>query len=265
MLESRFTILRRKRLAFCHNKKTKLINKSYKKEELFLETIKEGLKEAALAIIPLASFVLILSLIFLPINFENIGRILLGAALALVGLFLFLQGTKISLIPMGELIGAFLPKSGSLILLVATAFIFSFSVTFADPSVHVMVEQFKSLSTGGVPAELLALLVSIGIGVLVTFALIRIVLSIPIRLVLSIGYIIIIILSFFAPKELVPFFLDSGSISTGPMAVPCVIALGLGTASVLGGKNSLENGFGLVGIATLGPILTLMIWGVLFL
>lgn len=228
-----------------------------------MNVIKQGLKEAALAILPLTFLVLILSLIFLPFSPENITRIVIGSLFTLVGLFLFLQGTKISLIPMGELIGAYLPKSGSLVLLMATAFIFSFSVTLADPSVHVMVEQFKNLSASGVPPKLLALLVSIGMGLLVTLALIRIVFSIPIRLILVIGYLGVIILSFLAPKNLVPFFLDSGSISTGPMAVPCIIALGLGTASVLGGKSSLEDGFGLVGLATLGPILTLMIWGVI--
>ncbi len=228
-----------------------------------MNVIKQGLKEAALAILPLTFLVLILSLIFLPFSPENITRIVIGSLFTLVGLFLFLQGTKISLIPMGELIGAYLPKSGSLVLLMATAFIFSFSVTLADPSVHVMVEQFKNLSASGVPPKLLSILVSIGMGLLVTLALIRIVFSIPIRLILIIGYLGVIILSFLAPKNLVPFFLDSGSISTGPMAVPCIIALGLGTASVLGGKSSLEDGFGLVGLATLGPILTLMIWGVL--
>ncbi len=230
-----------------------------------MNVIKQGLKEAAMAILPLTFLVLILSIIFLPFSLETIGRIVIGSFFTLVGLFLFLQGTKISLIPMGELIGAYLPQSGSLALLMATAFIFSFSVTLADPSVHVMVEQFKNLSASGVPPKLLAVLVSLGMGLLVTLALIRIVFSIPIRLILVIGYLGVITLSFLAPKNLVPFFLDSGSISTGPMAVPCIIALGLGTASVLSGKSSLEDGFGLVGLATLGPILTLMIWGVLFL
>ncbi|HHY18337.1 MAG TPA: DUF1538 domain-containing protein [Firmicutes bacterium] len=230
-----------------------------------MNVIKEGLKEAAMAILPLTIFVLILNFVFLPFSWETIGMILLGALITLIGLFLFLHGTKISLIPMGELIGAYLPQSGSMLLLVLTAFIFIFSVTLADPSVHVMVETFKNLADSGIPPKLLSLLVSAGMGILVTFALLRIVFSIPIRLVLIVGYLSIIVLSYFAPTELVPFFLDSGSISTGPLAVPCIIALGLGTASVLGGKDSLEDGFGLVGIATLGPILTMMIWGVFFL
>ena len=230
-----------------------------------MNVIKEGLKEAAMAILPLTIFVLILNFVFLPFSWETIGMILLGALITLIGLFLFLHGTKISLIPMGELIGAYLPQSGSMLLLVLTAFIFIFSVTLADPSVHVMVETFKNLADSGIPPKLLSLLVSAGMGILVTFALLRIVFSIPIRLVLIVGYLSIIVLSYFAPTELVPFFLDSGSISTGPLAVPCIIALGLGTASVFGGKDSLEDGFGLVGIATLGPILTMMIWGVFFL
>jgi hypothetical protein len=230
-----------------------------------LDTIKNGLLEAASAILPLTIAVLVLTFIFLPWSWTRVSQVIFGSFLTFIGLFLFLEGTKISLIPMGELIGAYLPKSGSLLLLVSTAFIFSFSVTLADPSVHVMVEQFKGLADSGVPPQLLSFLVSAGIGFLVTFALLRIIFKIPIRLVLSLGYLLIIGLSFIAPKELVPFFLDSGSITTGPMAVPCIIALGLGTASVLKGSNPLEDGFGLVGLATLGPILTLMIWGVIFL
>ncbi|MDD4263558.1 MAG: DUF1538 family protein [Firmicutes bacterium] len=111
----------------------------------------------------------------------------------------------------------------------------------------------------------LAYIVAAGMGLLVAFALLRIIFSIPIRQVLTYGYLLVIVLSFFVPQNLLPFFLDSGSISTGPMAVPCIIALGQGTASVLSGKNSLDDGFGLVGIATLGPILILMILGVILL
>lgn len=232
-----------------------------------LNEIRQGLKEAALAIIPLATFVLLLSLIFLPNHMENISRLLIGALFCLVGLFLFLYGTKISITPMGELIGAYLPKSGSLILLIATALIFVFSVTIADPSVSVMVSQFQDLAAGdiGISPNYLAYIVAAGMGLLVAFALLRIIFSIPIRQVLTYGYLLVIVLSFFVPQNLLPFFLDSGSISTGPMAVPCIIALGQGTASVLSGKNSLDDGFGLVGIATLGPILILMILGVILL
>jgi hypothetical protein len=232
-----------------------------------LNEIRQGLKEAALAIFPLAALVLVLSLIFLRGDTENIVRIFIGAIFSWIGLFLFLFGTNISIISMGERIGAYLPKSGSMLLLIATAFLLVFLVTTADPSVSVMVSQFEGLAAGSIniPPKYLAYIVAAGMGLLSAFALMRIVLNIKIRTVLSIGYLLVLILSIFAPKDLLPFFLDSGSISTGPLVVPCIIALGQGTASVLSGRNSLDDGFGLVGLATLGPILILMVLGVFVL
>ena len=114
-------------------------------------------------------------------------------------------------------------------LLVATSFIFTFSVTIADPSVHVLVSQVASFPDAGINPSLLAVLISGGMGLLVTVAILRIVFDVPMKYILLGVYSAAIILSFFTKPELVPFFFDSGSVSTGPMAVPCIISLGLGT------------------------------------
>jgi hypothetical protein len=224
--------------------------------------LQEAVAEVVAAVAPLTIAVAVLSIIFLGFSWTNLIQLLVGAFFTTVGLFLFLRGTRIALLPMGEMIGAYLPKHGSMALLVATSFIFTFSVTIADPSVHVLVSQVASFPDAGINPSLLAVLISGGMGLLVTIAILRIILNVPIKYILLGVYSAVIILSFFTKPELVPFFFDSGSVSTGPMAVPCIISLGLGTASVLQRKQSLADGFGLVGLATLGPILVLMIWGV---
>jgi hypothetical protein len=221
-----------------------------------------AIAEVVTAVGPLTIAVAVLSTVFLGFSWRTLAQLLIGAAFTTAGLFLFLRGVRVALLPMGEMIGAYLPKRGAPMLLVVTAFIFSFSVTIADPSVHVLVTQVASFPNSGIHPQLLAILLSGGIGFLVTIAILRILLNIPIKWLFTGAYIAVIILSFFTRPELVPLFLDSGSVSTGPMAVPCIIALGLGTASVLQRKQSLADEFGLVGLATLGPILVLMVWGV---
>ena len=218
--------------------------------------------EVVNAVAPLTVAVAVLSTVFLGLSWATLAQLIIGALFTTAGLFLFLRGTRIALLPMGEMIGAYLPRHGSTALLVATAFIFSFSVTIADPSVHVLVGQVGSFPDSGINPQVLAILLSGGMGLLVTIAILRILLNIPIKWLFAGAYIAVIVLSSFTHPELVPLFLDSGSVSTGPMAVPCIIALGLGTASVLQRKQTLADEFGLVGLATLGPILVLMVWGV---
>ncbi len=221
-----------------------------------------AITEVVSAVGPLTIAVAILGAIFLGFSWGALAQLLVGAVFTAVGLFLFLRGVRVALLPMGEMIGAYLPKRGSPVLLAVTAFVFTFSVTIADPSVHVLVAQVASFPDSGINPQLLAILLSGGMGLMVTIAILRMLLNVPIKWVFTGAYIAVIALSFFTRPELAPLFLDSGSVSTGPMAVPCIIALGLGTASVLQRKQSLADEFGLVGLATLGPILVLMVWGV---
>ncbi|MEA4884470.1 MAG: DUF1538 domain-containing protein [Clostridia bacterium] len=223
----------------------------------------QALMEVITAVAPLTIAVASLGALFLDVSWTDLARIAIGASFAAIGLLFFLRGTRIALLPMGEIIGASLPARSSPALLVITAFVFSFSVTIADPSLHVLTAQVASLQDSSLSVRMLGVMISSGMGFLVTVAMLRIVLNIPSRLLFIAGYSIAILLSFFTVPELAPLFFDSGSAATGPMVVPCVIALGLGTASVLQRKRSLADEFGLVGLATLGPVLVMMVWGVI--
>ena len=137
--------------------------------------------EVVNAVAPLTVAVAVLSTVFLGLSWATLAQLIIGALFTTAGLFLFLRGTRIALLPMGEMIGAYLPRHGSTALLVATAFIFSFSVTIADPSVHVLVGQVGSFPDSGINPQVLAILLSGGMGLLVTIAILRILLNIPIK------------------------------------------------------------------------------------
>jgi hypothetical protein len=184
--------------------------------------------------------------------------------MVMTGMFLFLQGVKIGLLPMGEAIGAELPKRGSMIFLLFFAFVLGFMVTLAEPDVWVLVGYVDTVSEGLVNRYILVLFVALGVGIFVTLAMLRIVLNVPIAYLLAGGYIIILILSFFTPADFVPISFDAGGVTTGPVTVPFILALGLGVTAVLGGRSSFNDGFGLIGLASIGPVLGVMILGIIY-
>jgi hypothetical protein len=146
----------------------------------------------------------------------------------------------------------------------AAAFIIGVAVTIADPDVMVLANQVGLVSGGEIGRLLLILVVACGMGFFVMLAMLRIVLGVPIQYVLAIGYSIVLILSLFAPSNYVPLAFDAGAVATGPLIVPFILSVGLGTASVLEGRSALRDGFGIMGLASLGPILAVMLLGVIY-
>lgn len=191
-------------------------------------------------------------------------RFLLGSVMVIIGFIFFMRGIKIGLIPLGELIGAEVPKKGSVLLVMAIAFIMGTAVTIAEPDVRVLSYQVDTVSDGQVNRNILVLMIALGVGIFVCMAMLRIIKRIPIAYLLFAGYILIFILSFFTPKNFIPVSFDAGGVTTGPVTVPFIIALGLGTASVLGGRSTISDGFGLIGLASIGPIISVMILGVIY-
>lgn len=123
--------------------------------------------------------------------------------------------------------------------------------------------QFAEISEGAVSKSVLIGFVAIGVGFFVALAMYRIVRGTSIRKVLTIGYLIVLGVSFFTPARFLPLAFDSGGVTTGPMTVPFILSLGAGTSAVLQGRSVLADGFGLVGLASLGPIIAVMLLGVL--
>ena len=222
------------------------------------------LREVVLAVLPVSLIVCVLQLTLLHMPWDVFARFALGALFVGGGLFLFLLGVKMGLLPMGEMIGAELPKSGYVKYLVLMSFLLGTAITVAEPDVRVLANQIDFVSAGLISRNILVFVVALSVGICVGGAVLRIVLGVPIVKVLVGGYAVILALSFFTPESFLPIAYDAGGVTTGPVTVPFIIALGLGTVGVLRGKNSFSDGFGLVGLASIGPVIGVMILGMIY-
>lgn len=229
-----------------------------------MQNLKETANEVILAVMPIAGVIFLLqfSIIWLP--WSSFLQFIIGLVLVTIGLILFLIGVHVGLLPIGELIGAALPKSGKLWMVLLFSFILGFAATVAEPDVRVLATQIDTVSEGGISKNLLIYSVALGLAFFVALAMLKIVFNIPIIYILTTGYVAVFLLAWFTPASFIPISFDSGGVTTGPMAVPFILALGVGVASVLRGKSASTDGFGLVALASIGPILAVLILGIFF-
>jgi len=226
--------------------------------------IRETFLEISQAIVPIAILVMVLIVVFVP-NWQPMAlQFLLGIFMVMLGLGLFLLGIRVGLLPLGEAIGAELPQWGALLPILFFVFVLGVAVTAAEPDVRVLAAKVDIVSGGEIARQTLTTLVAVGVGLFMVVAIVRMVLGIPIGYVLLAGYLAVFALSYFVPPHFVPVSFDAGGVTTGPMTVPFVLALGTGLASVLGGRASLADSFGYVALASLGPVLAVMLLGVIY-
>lgn len=219
--------------------------------------------EVLRAIAPLIAVVIILQFTFVKASAGTFIQFLVGSVLAIAGMIFFLLGIEVGILPAGRAVGAGLVERRSLWLMVAVAFLVGFSATIGEPDVLVLSKQAHVTTGGAVPEDGLVYIIGIGLAFFVTMAMMRIVFGVRIAYLLTASYLIVIILSFFTPPEFVPLAFDSGSVTTGALTAPIVLALGIGLSSVLAGKSAISDGFGLIGIASIGPIIAVMILGMI--
>jgi hypothetical protein len=217
--------------------------------------------EVVTAILPLVLVVVILQFALVKMPLQIFIHFVIGAVMVMAGMVLFLLGVKIGIMPMGKAMGAELPRRGSLSLTIGIAFLIGFAATIAEPDVIVLTSQVDTVSRGAISDNLLVYVIAIGVGFFVAMALLRILLNIRIAYLITVGYLIIIILAFFTPAAFVPVAFDAGGVTTGPMTVPIILALGLGFSSVLSGRSAISDGFGLIGLASIGPVIGVMVMG----
>lgn len=229
-----------------------------------MEQIKNTGKEVILAVLPMTIVIFILQFTIIWLPMEIFLQFIIGTAMVGLGLFLFLIGVEIGLLPIGEMVGSSLSKLGKVGLVILCSVVLGFAATVAEPDVIVLATQVDMVTDGSIPKSILITTVALGVGITVGIAVLRIILNFSITYLLLGGYVLVFLLSFFAPTEFVPVALDSGGVTTGPMTVPFIMSLGMGIASVLGGKSSSSDGFGLVALASVGPILSVLLLGVLY-
>jgi len=219
--------------------------------------------EVIKAMLPLVIVIIIMQFAFVKMPIPLFLQFLVGAVMAIAGMILFLLGIDTGILPMGEAVGAELPKRRSLSLIVAIAFLVGFAATIAEPDVIVLTGQIDKVSQGSISDNILIYVIGIGIAFFVAMAMLRIILGFRMAYLLAASYLIVIILSFFTPAEFVPVAFDAGGVTTGPMTVPIILSLGIGFSSVLADRSAISDGFGLIGLASAGPIIAVMIMGII--
>jgi hypothetical protein len=228
-------------------------------------------KEVIMAIAPMIVIILALMVVVIgfskdtDVNFAGLlVKFLFGSVLVIVGMALFLFGAEYSMLRVGDLAGSYLMKNGKLVMALAAAFVIGTAITLAEPDVRVLSTQVSSISGGAVPSWLLLLFVGIGVGLFIVAGLAIIIFQKNLMLALLAGYIVTFAVAvFFTPSTFVPVSFDAGGVTTGPITVPFIMAFAAGATGVIGNKKGGES-FGMVGIASLGPILACLILGVLF-
>lgn len=229
-----------------------------------MQQVKDTLKEVVYAILPVTIVIIILQVTLIRLPIENLIQFLVGVAFVGSGFFLFLLGVHAGLLPVGEKIGRMLPRTNKPWLIIGTGFLLGIAVTVAEPDVRVLANQIDRVS-GEIGSGILILSVSLGLAIFVALAMVRTIYNVPLSYLLIGGYVLVFALSFFVPPDFISISFDAGGVTTGPMAVPFILALGIGVASVLRKDTTgSSDGFGLIGLASIGPIIAVMILGVLY-
>lgn len=231
-----------------------------------MKSIKETIEEVIYAILPITLLVLVLqyTLIWLPP--QSVLQFLVGLFFVSAGLVFFLIGVHFGLLPVGEMIGSALPKTGKVWLILLFSFILGFVVTIAEPDVHVLSEYVDQVSGGEIGKWTLIFPVALGLGIFVALSMARIILKISIKWILLAGYLVVfgLALSPWMPEEFIPISFDAGGVTTGPMAVPFILAFGIGIATVLRTDDKAADGFGLVALASIGPLIAVLLLGIIY-
>lgn len=205
----------------------------------------------------------------------QIGEILAGLVLVILGLALFVEGLEIALFPIGENMAQALSQKGSLIWLLLFAFLLGFSTTVAEPALIAVANKAADIAVRGGLLENdpkvvssyatgLRLSVAFSVGFAILLGVLRILLGWPIHVMIIGGYILVMIITLFAPKEIIGIAYDAGGVTTSTITVPLVTALGVGLATVIRGRNPMLDGFGLIAFASLLPMIFVMGYGIIW-
>ncbi|WP_216827639.1 DUF1538 domain-containing protein [Alkalihalobacterium elongatum] len=229
-----------------------------------MQDIRDTVKEVVYAILPITLVIVVLQFTLIWLPMEVFFQFLAGVVMVSLGLMLFLLGVHIGLLPVGEMVGSALPKTKKIGLILFFGFLLGFVVTVAEPDVRVLALQIDQVSNGEISRNILVYSVALGVGIFVALAMLRIVFNFSIKWLLLGGYGLVFLLAAFTPAHFIPISFDAGGVTTGPMTVPFILALGVGVASVLRGKTSSSDSFGLVALASIGPILAVLLLGVIY-
>lgn len=227
--------------------------------ELYQTRFAEKLKEALTAVSPTIGIVLLLSFTIAPIPPSILLLLLFGAVLLIIGMMFFTLGAELAMTPVGEKIGTRIANSRNLGIVLLLCFLLGFIITISEPDLQVLAEQVPS-----VPNAVLILAVAVGVGFFLMIAMLRMLFSKTLRSLLILFYFLVFVMAFFVQDDFLAVAFDSGGVTTGPMTVPFIMALGVGFAAVRSDKHAEDDSFGLVSLCSIGPILAVLLLGLLY-
>ena len=208
--------------------------------------------------VPIIAIVLILSFTIAPVPPGILMAFIIGAILLVVGMMFFTLGAEMSMTPMGERIGTRIAQSKRLPVIIGLCFVLGFIITISEPDLQVLAGQVPSVSN-----MTLILAVAVGVGIFLVAAVLRMLFSKPLSYMLLIFYPVVFILTFFVSKDFLAIAFDSGGVTTGPMTVPFIMALGIGFSAVRSDKYAETDSFGLVSLCSIGPVLAVLLLGII--
>lgn len=225
-------------------------------------------------LLPIILVIAFFQLVVLRQPLPNLGEVIFGAVLVVLGLSLFVQGLEMGLFPIGESMAHALARKGSLFWLLTFAFALGFSTTVAEPALIAVAGEAAEIAIKGNLIEAseesrhryelgLRLTVAVSVGFAILIGVLRILRGWPIHYLIIGGYVMVMLMTIVAPKEIIGLAYDAGGVTTSTITVPLVAALGVGLASVIRGRNPMIDGFGLIAFASLLPIIFVMGYGIL--
>ncbi len=224
-----------------------------------MKTILLKLKESALSVFPISILMLFLLLVLTDIPVWGTVGFLFGVVLLYIGMFAFNVGIDMSILKMGEVIGAELTKSRKTLIMLSCGFVLGFVVTVAEPDLSVLASQVPA-----VPSLVLLISVALGVGTLFVVGLLRILFKWEMKYVLLISYTAVFAFAAIAAPDFLAISFDSGGVTTGPVTVPFILAIGMGVSAVSAGKQSSEDSFGLCAVCSVGPMIAMTVCGMFF-
>ena len=219
----------------------------------------EKLKESLSSVLPITGIVFLLCFTIVPVPTDILMAFVVGAVMLILGMGLFTLGTDLAMTPIGEQVGSAITRSRKVWFIVFVCFVVGVIITIAEPDLQVLANQVPNI-----PTNTIVLTVAIGVGLFLVIAMLRIIFNIQLRYLLIGFYAVVFILAQLVPQEFLAVAFDSGGVTTGPMTVPFIMALGVGAAAIRTDRNAENDSFGLVALCSIGPILSVLILGMIF-
>ena len=221
--------------------------------------LKEKISESLKSVLPVTGIVFLLLITLVPVSAAMMLSFIIGSVMLVIGMGLFNLGAETAMTPMGEYVGSKMTASRKLWFVILVSLFVGVMITVSEPDLQVLATQLPDI-----PNAVLILTVGVGVGLFLVIAMLRVLFRIRLKYLLLFFYAAVFILAFFVPKSFLAVSFDSGGVTTGPMTVPFIMALGVGVASISSDDGSGDDTFGMVALCSVGPILAVMILGIIY-